>query len=168
MRDQHRAAVYAAEDQVARVLDRGGPVDFFGSTLTMPVERRFADIASIRRYVAAVADLTAVRRAWPDLSPPAVRERRGLRRATYSEGVIAIPLAGPVEHRWAARETVILHEYAHHASVAVGQPPHGPIFCASLIHLIDTVIGAEASLMLRASLVGAGVPIAHAPWAVPA
>ncbi|HAN71376.1 MAG TPA: TIGR04338 family metallohydrolase, partial [Actinobacteria bacterium] len=37
-------AVYAAEDQWSAVLDRGGVVDFFGSRIDVPMQRRFGDV----------------------------------------------------------------------------------------------------------------------------
>ena len=168
-RDQHRSAVYAAEDQLGRLLARGGAVDFYGSTLTLPVERRFADIASVQRYVNAVLALSSVRERWPRVAPVRVRERSGLSRAHYepagpdtvATAAIAIPLAGPVEVRWAARETVVLHEIAHHL-VAQDLPPepwHGPTFCGVLLSLIATAIGPEAALALRAAFDGAGIPV---------
>ncbi|MBM3688618.1 MAG: TIGR04338 family metallohydrolase [Actinobacteria bacterium] len=168
-RDQHRSAVYAAEDQLGRLLARGGTVDFYGSTLTLPVERRFADIASVQRYVDAVLALSTVRERWPRVAPVRVRERSGLSRAHYEPAVperrstatIAIPLAGPVEARWAARETVVLHEIAHHL-VAQDLPPeplHGPTFCGVLLSLIATAIGPEAALALRAAFDGAGIRV---------
>ncbi|MGI9196907.1 MAG: TIGR04338 family metallohydrolase [Candidatus Nanopelagicales bacterium] len=168
-RDAQRSAVYAAEDQLARLLARGGRVDFFGSSLTLPVERRFADVDSVQRYVEAVLDVPAIRERWSGLPPVRARTRAGGGRAHYEAGdpaVIAIPLAGPVEARWAARETVVLHEIAHHltmssapAPAASPEPPHGPRFCGTLLFLLGVAIGPEAALALRAFLDGAGVPV---------
>lgn len=166
-KDAQRSAVYAAEDQLGRLLARGGTVDFFGSSLTLPVERRFADLASVQRYVESVLALSTVRERWPRISPVRVRERAGLSRAHYEpataerEAVIAIPLAGPVEVRWAARETVVLHEVAHHLVLQSppAEPWHGPTFCGSLLALIGIVIGPEAALALRAAFDGAGIPV---------
>ena len=166
-RDAQRSAVYAAEDQLGRLLARGGTVDFFGSTLTLPVERRFADIASVQRYVWGVLALDGVRAMWPQMTEVRVRERSGLSRAHYEPATgtraatIAIPLAGPVEVRWAARETGVLHEVAHHL-VAQSLPDeawHGPTFCGVMMWLIGTVIGPEAGLALRAAFDGAGIPV---------
>lgn len=157
-RDLQRSAVYAAEQQVAAVLDRGGTIDFFGSRLVVPVERRFADIASIQRYVEAVIALPAVAQMWPGAGVPQVRERKGLDRATYSDGVIRVPIAGLAQQRWAARESVVLHEVAHH--VQPDDPPHGPAFCAGILTLWRLVIGPEAELLLRAALDAAGVQVA--------
>lgn len=162
-RDQHRSAVYAAEEQWSRQLGRGGPVDFFGSTLAIPVERRFADIASVERYVDAVLGLIGVVTRWPGVPPVRVRERAGTGRAHYADGVIALPLRGAVGERWAARESVVLHELTHHlvAHAHPGVAPHGPEFCADEVRLVESAIGPEAALLLRAAFDGAGIPVAE-------
>lgn len=168
-RDQHRSAVYSAEDHVGRILERGGVVEFFGSTLTLPIDRRFADIASVQRYVDAVLAVQAD----DDLvvPPVRVRERAGHARAHYEAGirtgfaVIAVPLHLVDGRRWAARESVVLHEIAHHLcandSLARGESAHGPIFCGRLLALHDRIIGPESALLLRAELTACGVPISE-------
>lgn len=164
-RDTARAAVYAAEDQVSAALDRGGSVDFFGSSLTVPQQRRFADIMSIQRYVDHVLDRPEVRRRWPNAGSVRVRERAGTRQAHYEVGraVLAIPIAGPPP-RWAGRELVVLHELGHHvAPPAADAPAHGPHFTGSVIALVADVLGAEAALLLRAAYDGAGVAVAEVP-----
>ena len=166
-RDANRSAVYAAEDQLGHLLARGGTIDFFGSSLTLPIERRFADVASVQRYADAVLALPWVVRAFPRVTPVRVRERAGRGRAHYESetGVIAIPLAGPAGARWAARETVVLHELAHHlvAMSGMARPAHGPVFCGTLLFLVGGVIGPEAALVLRASFDGAGIPVSDVP-----
>jgi putative metallohydrolase (TIGR04338 family) len=162
-RDQHRSAVYAAEEQWARQLARGGTVDFFGSPLVLPGERRFADIASVQRYADAVLGLIGVVTQWPGVPPVRVRERRGTGRAHYADGVIALPISGAVGERWAARESVVLHEVTHHlvAHSRPGVAAHGPEFCGDLIRLVEIALGPEPALLLRASFDGAGVPVAE-------
>ena len=159
--DRYRSAVYAAEDQWARQLARGGTVDFFGSQLRIPEERRFADIDSVQAYVDGVLSLIGVVTQWSGVGPVCVRERSGDRRAHYSDGVIALPLRGVVGERWAARETVVLHEVTHHlvAHSHPTAPAHGPAFCGDEIRLVEIVLGPEAALLLRASFDGAGVPV---------
>lgn len=162
-RDRQRARIYQAEDLVARMLDRS--VDFpmvqvAGSGITLPIERKFGDIASAQRYVDAVLALQWVRQEWPAAAVPAlVRERQGPARAHYERAgrVIALPL-----HRsptaWALRELVVLHEIAHH----LGDPaeePHGPAFAARLLELVDGVIGPEVAFVLRVSLLDVGAAI---------
>ena len=63
------SAVYAAEDQWSAVLDRGGTVDFFGSRLDAPMQRRFADVASVQAYVDALLARPGVRSAYPSTGP---------------------------------------------------------------------------------------------------
>jgi putative metallohydrolase (TIGR04338 family) len=166
-RDSHRSAVYSVEDALGRMLERGGSVDFFGSTLTLPVERRFADVASMQRYVDIV--LSVVDEALPEVR---VRERASAHKAHYEHArgdqpaVIAVPLVLINGRRWAARESVLLHEVAHHVTHhdprASGEAAHGPSFCAHLITLHARVIGPESALLLRASCDSAGIPVA--PW----
>jgi putative metallohydrolase (TIGR04338 family) len=156
--DSRRSRVYAAEDQVARLLDRaaaGSPtVDFFGSTLTVPPERRFADVASVQLWVDRVLALDEVRRRWPSTPACRVRSRRGESRAHYQPpGEIAVP----VRSRWALRELVLCHELAHHltwheAAAPRGTPGHGAAFLEAYPALVEIVIGAEVALLLRAGL----------------
>lgn len=162
--DRQRAALYAAEDQVARILDRSAEfpvVEVAGSRITLPPERRFGDIASVQRYVDAVLALDRVREAWPDEAsrPVRVRRRAGPGRAHYQPGdaVIAIPLP---EHGtgWALREIVVLHEIAHHLGGAA-DPSHGPEFAGRLTRLADEVIGAEIGLLLRVAFADQGVAV---------
>lgn len=162
-RDQHRSAVYAAEEQWARQLARGGTVDFFGSPLDIPVERRFADVPSVQRYVDSVLGLIGVITRWPGVPAVRVRERAGTGRAHYSEGVIALPLRGQVGERWAARESVVLHELTHHlvAHAHPGVAAHGPEFCGDEVLLVELVLGPAAALLLRAAFDGARIPVAE-------
>lgn len=163
IRDRRRSAVYAVEEQWAQQLARGGTVEFFGSLLQVPTERRFADIPSVQRYVDAVLGLIAVVTQWPAAPGVRVRERAGTGRAHYADDVIALPLRGHVGERWAARESVVLHELAHHlvAHSRPGVAPHGPEFCGDLVRLVEIVLGPEAALLLRAGFDGAGIPVAE-------
>lgn len=159
--DSRRSRVYAAEEQVARLLDRAAQgastVDFFGSTLTLPVERRFGDLASMQRWVDGVLDLRPVRHRWPGTPVCRVRERRGGTKAHYQPPAeIAVPTTA-----WATRELVLCHELAHHlAHHDPGVPPdgpgHGPGWVAAYLDLVDIVVGPEVALLLRAGLDEAG------------
>jgi putative metallohydrolase (TIGR04338 family) len=155
-------AVYAAEDQWSAVLDRGGVVDFFGSRLDIPVQRRFADVAALQSYVDAVLALRPVVDAYPSAGPVRVRERAGQGRAHYEPGsaVIAVPL----RTLWAGREAVLLHELAHHLSCSAGVPAdragrrwHGAEYREAMLLLATGVFGEPAALLLRAGYDGAGV-----------
>jgi putative metallohydrolase (TIGR04338 family) len=141
--------VYAAEDTLMFMLDHGGTAMFMGSSLTMPVERRFGDLDGVRRYLAEVRV-----RDWgyPQVPEPAVRLRKGHRRAHWSDGVIALP-DGTGDRGWAMREVVVLHEYAHHVTwYAHGVTGHGQQFLEVYLGLLENAIGPEAAFVVRASL----------------
>lgn len=150
--------MYAAEDQLVATLERAGAgatIEFFGSQLTLPEERKFADLDSVRRYLDAVCSDARVLDRYPFATVPEVRGRKGPHKAHYSDGVIALP----VEQRWAGRETVVLHELAHHLMADEQVTAHGPEFVSTYVFLVETVLGAEAGLLLRAALDGAGVQV---------
>ena len=156
--DRDRAAVYAAEDQLVAMLERSGAgavIDFFGSALTLPDERKFADLDSVHRYLSAVVADPKVRDRFADATVPQVRDRKGPHKAHYSAGVIALP----VDQRWAGRETVVLHELAHHLVADQAKAAHDAVFVSAYVFLVETVMGAEAGLLLRAALDGAGVQV---------
>ena len=148
-RDLHRTAVYQAEDQWSAILDRGGSVDFFGSTIQAPVQLRFGSLEDAQTYTAKiVADL-----GLPEVH---VRHRKGGTRAHYSDGVIAIPSNQP----WAMRESVVLHEIAHHVCITQHESAmHDAHFTASLLLLVEYRLGSEAALLLRTGYQASGVPI---------
>ena len=156
------SALYAAEDQWSAVLDRGGQVDFFGSRIDVPMQRRFADIASVQGYVDRVLALPAVRSAYPAAGPVRVRERAGQRRAHYEPATATIAI--PIRDLWAGREAVVLHELAHHCACSAGVPAsssgrrwHGAEFQAAMCGLVVDVLGEQAALLLRAGYDAAGV-----------
>lgn len=156
------SALYAAEDQWSAVLDRGGQVDFFGSRIDVPMQRRFGDIAAVRAYVDRVLELPAVRTGYPSAGPVQVRERSGQRRAHYEPGTATI--AVPMRDLWGGREAVVLHELAHHLACSVGVPAsasgrrwHGAEFQSAMCELVTEVLGAQAALLLRAGYDAAGV-----------
>ena len=152
-----RSAVYAAEDQWSAVLDRGGVVDFFGSRMDVPMQRRFGDLDSVRRYVDAVLALPGVVEEWSP-APVHVRERAGQAKAHYEPAghTIAVPL----KEMWAAREAVLLHEIAHHLCAAPkGVDWHGPAYVRAMCTLVGIVLGDAAALLLRAGYAEAGVHV---------
>ena len=53
-RDRHRSTVYDAEDAVGRVLERGGTIEHYGSTLALPGLRKFGDVADVPAYLRRV------------------------------------------------------------------------------------------------------------------
>jgi putative metallohydrolase (TIGR04338 family) len=149
--------VYSAEQQVRDVFDTADEhgvrtVVTLGSTITLPVERRFASVESMQGYVDQVLALNWIRARYPtDSPPPRVIERRGQRAAHYLRvpPTIAIPpYAG--NHAWAAREFVLLHEIAHHLTPS--DAGHGGGFLACYLDLVGEIVGAEAALLLDVAL----------------
>lgn len=162
-RDTQRSKVYEAESLVRTMFERAEErdlrtVDIAGSTLTLPIERKFASVESVQRYVDAVLQLDWVRAAWPNAGDVHVRERSGATASHYERATrtIAVPL-----HRgnraWALRELVVLHELAHH--LADDEPAHGGPFVDRFLTLVAEVIGHEAGFVLRAMMLDTGVRI---------
>lgn len=148
--DSQRSAVYAAEDQWSAILDRGGIVDFFGSTLVVPTQRRFGDLQAARDYVQGVCAMIGV-------ESPVVRARRGHTRAHYesSTATIAIPDMESTG-AWAGRESVVLHEIAHHWTfLTCGSLTHGRDFRSAMLTVVSETLGDQAALLLRAGYDGA-------------
>jgi putative metallohydrolase (TIGR04338 family) len=169
-RDTQRAKVYDAEQLVRGVFERADEhgnrtVEIYGSHLTLPIERRFASVDSVQTYTDKVLRLNWVRTQWDRAAVPVlVRSRAGATAAHYelAHAVLAVPLhtGGSA---WALRELVVLHELAHHLeSAPASVAPHGPEFCARYLELLDGVIGPEAGLLMRATMVGCGVRLGPA------
>lgn len=162
-RDSQRGKVYGAEHLVHRIFDRSADyplVEIAGSRLTLPPERRFGSIESVQSYVDRVLALNWVRVSWPRAGVPVrVRERAGTTQAHYERtgAIMAVP-GFRSGSGWALRELVILHELAHHLADA-REPAHGGRFVDRLLTLVDGVIGAEAALLLRVTLLDCGVRI---------
>ena len=156
--DRNRAKVYAAEDQFSSLMNRGGKVEFFGSVLDIPTQKRFANLESIDIYISGLfAKLDG------DLLPPRTRERKGSTKAHYEfdTGVIAIPVSGQAA-MWELRETLLLHDCAHHVAgscAPVDEPAHGPTFTACMLMLVETTLGDQARLLLSAGYLELGVPV---------
>lgn len=153
-RDAQRSRVYAAEGFVRTLFDHAAQhssrtIDFFGDSITLPPEARFASVESVARYVDEVLALPAVAVIRADPGPLAVRGRRGVTAAHYERdgqsAVIAVP--DGLGAAWAMRELVVLHEVAHH--LCPDGPPHGPQFVATFCALASAVMGPEAGYVLR-------------------
>lgn len=166
MRDVQRAKVYAAESLVCRIYDRADAmgtrtVDLHGSTITLPVERRFASVESMQTYVDRVVALNWVRAAWPERAvvPATVRMRNGQARAHYEHATATIAIPPHQNNRaWAMRELVLLHELAHHLTPA-HRAAHGAEFTDTHLTLVSELVGPEAGLLLRTTMHEAGVRI---------
>lgn len=161
MRDAHRQAVYAAEHRLEQMFDSSydfPKVEIYGSTLTLPIERKFADLSSVQRYVNSVLGLNWVRERYVRANKPVrVRERKGHTKAHYEswDHIIALPLHEQ-NKAWALREVVVLHELAHHLCGASG---HGPQFCGILVTLMREIIGPEAGFILQCLYHDEGVEV---------
>lgn len=147
--------MYRAENILNEMLERSHDaptVQMYGSTFTLPIERKFASVESIQTYVDAVLALNWVRKQFPRaLDPVAVRVRKGQEMAYYERWnrVIAIP----VINRWAMREMVVLHELAHHLSSG----GHGKEFIDAFVVLVSELMGTEAGFILRGLFYDEGV-----------
>lgn len=164
-RDQQRSRVYAAESLVCRIYDRAGragtTVDLHGSTITLPIERRFASVDSMQRYVDLVLALEWVRSTWPERAGVAVtvRARRGQAKAHYERATATIAVPPYERNRaWAMRELVLLHEIAHHLTPD-NVVAHGPEFTECHLKLVTEIVGPEAGLLLRTAMYESGVRI---------
>lgn len=169
-RDMQVSKVYDAEIFVRDVLESlaktdARTFDFYGSNLIVPAERKFGDLDGVQRYVDAVLALNWVRADYARAERPiSVRARRGSRFAHYEPwgAVIAVPphVNGT---SWAMRESVIIHEVAHHLTRSAQS--HGPEFAQTMLHLVTELIGPEVGLLLTDSYTRHGVRFA-APLAV--
>jgi putative metallohydrolase (TIGR04338 family) len=163
LRDFQRSRVYDAEHLVHRIFDRSAEfpvVDVAGSRLTLPAERRFGSIDAVQRYVDNVLALVWVGATWGRAAAPVfVRERSGGGQAHYQRigSIMAVPgyRAGSA---WALRELVILHELSHHLVDDI-EIAHGGPFVDRLLTLVDGIVGPEAALLLRVTMLDVGVKI---------
>ena len=153
-RDAQRARVYRAEDAWAARLDaaRQGAVlaTVGGSALVLPGERRLGSLDAARDYTNRVLALPEVRAEFGEVEPPVLRLRRGRASAHWEPpGTVALPV--PVHGEpWALRETVLLHELAHHLAETTRRAAgHRAPFPAVVLLLAGAVLGAEAELVLR-------------------
>ena len=153
-RDAQRARVYRAEDAWAAQLDtarRGAALaTVAGSAVLLPAEMRFGSLAAASSYAEAVLSLPAVVALGGRLPTPELRPRRGQRAAHWEPpGVIALPVPRHGEP-WALRETVLLHELAHHIGETAGLTTgHRPPYPALLLALVRVALGEEAAFALR-------------------
>lgn len=154
-RDSRRSAAYEVEDRWSALLDNGGVLDFFGSRISLPVQRRFGTVEAMQTYVDWVLALPTVIEHFGTVAPTVVRERAGQSKAHYdpATSTIAIPLVA----RWAARESVLLHEVAHHILARGSGAWHGSAYAAVMLELVTSALGPEAALVLRTGYEDAGI-----------
>ncbi len=162
-RDDQRGKVYEAEHVVHRIFDRSAEypvIEIAGSRLALPPERRFGSIGAVQSYADRVLALNWVRGGWSRAAVPVrVRERAGSTQAHYERAAAVIAVPGyRTGSGWALRELVVLHELAHHLGGS-GEAAHGQAFVDRLLGLVDGVIGSEAALLLRITMLDVGVRI---------
>ena len=153
MRDTTKGNAYAAEFRFRRWLDVADPcVTVFGSTWCPEAEVKFGSVESVQHYANRVLQHIDEPR------PITVRERRGQTKAHYEgwTSTIALP-----PHRiggtWALRETVVLHEIAHHLSIS--DPGHGEDFARQFVRLHDDLGYPVRATLLRIALNEEGLTI---------
>ena len=165
-RDVQRARVYRAEDAWAARLDaarRGaGLATVGGSQVVLPAERRFGTLETAAAYLARVLALPEVVAAVGRVEPPVLRVRQGVRAAHWeAPDTIALPVPRHGEP-WALRETVLLHELAHHVGETTGRSAgHGAPYPALLLLLVRVVLGPEAELALQIAYGEERVRVGH-------
>lgn len=163
-RDSERRLTYDAERVVERLCKReGGTATLHGTTLTLPQERKFGDVASVQRYVDALLALNWVRAAYPVAAQPiTVREKRSPKNAHYSPRDRSINLNFTNDGVWMLRELTVLHEVAHHLTrnAAMG---HGPEFRTAFCHLVGEVIGPEVEWVLRTAFADQRLVVYNSP-----
>lgn len=145
-RDFQRSLVYSAEHQLQWFYDNveHASINLFGVPLQLEPEVRYGDLRAIQAYVDRVITMPSVIAEFGRYGRVFIRERKGDKAAHYRVGVIAVNTKGS---RWAMRETVLLHELAHHfAGTGCG---HGPKFAAALVKLLELVMGPQAAMAQR-------------------
>lgn len=150
-RDVSQSQVYRAENAVYAMLKRPDvPVDFHGSTLTLPLERNFADLPAVQRYIDQALAHPPVVAQWNKLPAVTVVQSRSHQRAYYKWDKIYMP---PPHSKWAWREAIVVHELAHHVTRYNGfsYQSHGPEFRATHVSLVEVLMGPEVALLLRAN-----------------
>jgi putative metallohydrolase (TIGR04338 family) len=168
-RDRQRNRVYEAEQVVYRMFERANRVDadptieLHGSRITLPIERRFASVASVQSYLDSVLAMRWLREAWPRAAVAVtVRKRAGHAAAHYSSATAEIAVPQSRAGRWAMRELVVLHELAHHLGTEDSRTDgddHGPGFAGRFTTLAGELIGPEAGFLLTVSFRENGVAI---------
>ena len=151
-RDSQRSRVYAAEQFLRNLFDHrdqyGPVIDFLGTAITLPPEKKFSSLQEVEHYVNTVVTLAVIRQQWGEIKPIYVRARRGHKAAHYEirEGRAYIALNDDI-NGWGMRELVVLHELAHH--LCGGEHGHDEQFTHTFTQLVEIMIGPEAGYLLR-------------------
>jgi putative metallohydrolase (TIGR04338 family) len=160
--DIGRTALYAAEGQLCRILDRhpsGESLELFGSKVVLPKEQKFSNLEQVSSYVSKVLQNEHVQKEFGVFVGPQIRERRGQAKAEYEYQTTTIAL--PVENEWALREIVILHEVAHYLvhQIHPSAQSHGPEFARTHLRLLEINLGPEVTWILGIAYADAGVQL---------
>ncbi len=129
------AATYGPEWRIRQVLETPDvPFKMHGVTITVPHERKFGHIDTVRKYVEHVCTSEG-------FSVPAVVESKKLKNRAYYEPLgVRITMPNFDKARWAWREIVVLHEIAHHMQPFQG---HSDPFQKTFADLLGKYIGSE-------------------------
>lgn len=124
-----------------------------GATVVIPNEYKFGHIDTIRDYVNRVIDRVNADLGTNHGHVTVTEGRKTLcKKAYYINGNITVPQRDKGE--WAWRQTVVLHEVAHHLTPWHG---HDSVFTGMLAYLFDEFIGPEAGFMYRVLLSNEGI-----------
>lgn len=166
-KDKVSQTLYKAEHAICMVLDQVAaseepvPVTVAGSSLVIPLERKFGRVEDVQAYV----DLCC--RVLRHREVPRVRKAHGNSKHAWGGGwrnEIQLPAAedhaaGKGKHtNWALREVVVLHELAHCLTHTSG---HGAEFAGTFLKLIREFMGTETWLLALSTFDAAGVDIDH-------
>lgn len=146
-------AIYDAERSVQFILDQqfeNPLINIARSTIEVPKELKFGDIASVQRYADLVTDRVGCTRV-----KAVEQSKRASLRAFYRGGEIHFPVQSG---RWAMRETVVLHEIAHHITED-WEDPHGAVFAGNLLDLVETMMGPAAAFIMRVTFHQTGIEV---------
>jgi putative metallohydrolase (TIGR04338 family) len=153
--DYQRQRLYDAEIFVRDIVDSVAhhdvpTFDFYGSSLLIPIDRKFGDLESVQRYVDYVLALDWVKEAWPTRAAIriTVRSRNSNNRAHYEgdKHTLAIRPHKPGKPSHAMRELYLLHEITHH--LIRGAVSHSPAFAGAYLRLVTEIVGPEVGLLL--------------------
>ena len=160
--DRNANKVYQVEFALRDILDVCSEGDntyrgIAGMQLTMPVEYKFGEFDHIQRYANAVIRDYNGRHDTQHKKVRVVEGRKSLhKKAYYTHGMGRITLPQRDSGSWAWRQTVVLHEIAHHLAPC---PGHGVEFAEVMLDLLENYVGLQAGLVYVILLDKEGITI---------